>query len=130
MPKVSGGIWRVYRPMHGSLSVNLERPDVDKIFGLSPVISIEQKSTNRNPRFTVGTVTDIYDFIRLLYARAGDAYSYNTGKKMVKFNEEQILDQLLNFHNDKKLMFLAPLVKGRKGHYRELFENVRKQGYL
>ena len=109
---------------------NLERPDVDKIFGLSPVISIEQKSTNRNPRSTVGTVTDIYDFIRLLYARAGEAYSYNTGKKMVKFTEEQILDQLLQFHADKKLMFLAPLVKGRKGHYRELFENILKQGYL
>lgn len=109
---------------------NLERPDVDKIFGLSPVISIEQKSTNRNPRSTVGTVTDIYDFIRLLYARAGEAYSFNTGKKMVKFTEEQILDQLLQFHTDKKLMFLAPLVKGRKGHYRELFENILKQGYL
>jgi excinuclease ABC subunit A len=109
---------------------NLERPDVDKINGLSPVISIEQKSTNRNPRSTVGTVTDIYDFIRLLYARASDAYSYETGKKMVKFTEEQILENLLSNHEDKKLMFLAPVVRGRKGHYRELFENIRKQGYL
>jgi excinuclease ABC subunit A len=108
----------------------LERPDVDKITGLSPVISIEQKSTNRNPRSTVGTVTEIYDFLRLLYARTADAFSYNTGKKMVRFTEEQMLDNLLQHQNGKKLLVLAPLVRGRKGHYRELFESVRKQGYL
>lgn len=107
-----------------------ERPDVDKITGLSPVISIEQKSVNRNPRSTVGTVTEIYDFIRLLFARAGEAYSYVTGKKMVKFTEEQIIDILLENHSGKKVMVLAPIVRGRKGHYRELFEQVRKQGYL
>ena len=108
----------------------LERPDVDKITGLSPVISIEQKSTNRNPRSTVGTVTEIYDFIRLLYARTGEAFSYATGKKMVKFTEEQIIDNLLTAHDGKKMLILAPVVRGRKGHYRELFENIRKQGYL
>lgn len=108
----------------------LERPDVDKITGLSPVISIEQKSTNRNPRSTVGTVTEIYDFLRLLYARTADAFSYNTGKKMVRFTEEQMLENLLQHQNGKKLLVLAPLVRGRKGHYRELFESVRKQGYL
>jgi excinuclease ABC subunit A len=108
----------------------LERPDVDKITGLSPVISIEQKSTNRNPRSTVGTVTEIYDFIRLLYARTAEAYSYVTGKKMVKFTEEQIIDNLLTNHKNKKMTILAPIVRGRKGHYRELFENIRKQGYL
>ncbi|MBS1623113.1 MAG: excinuclease ABC subunit UvrA [Bacteroidetes bacterium] len=108
----------------------LERPDVDKITGLSPVISIEQKSTNRNPRSTVGTVTEIYDFIRLLYARTAEAYSYVTGKKMVKFTEEQIIDNLLTQHKGKKMTILAPIVRGRKGHYRELFENIRKQGYL
>ncbi len=108
----------------------LERPDVDKITGLSPVISIEQKSTNRNPRSTVGTVTEIYDFIRLLYARTSEAYSYVTGKKMVKFTEEQIIDNLLTQHKGKKMTILAPIVRGRKGHYRELFENIRKQGYL
>ncbi|HLP20075.1 MAG TPA: excinuclease ABC subunit UvrA, partial [Chitinophagales bacterium] len=107
-----------------------ERPDVDKITGLSPVISIEQKSVNKNPRSTVGTVTEIYDFMRLLFARAGDAYSYVTGKKMVKFTDEQILDNLLTNHNGKKMVVLAPVVRGRKGHYRELFEQVRKQGYL
>ncbi len=107
-----------------------ERPDVDKITGLSPVISIEQKSVNRNPRSTVGTVTEIYDFMRLLFARAGEAYSYVTGKKMVKFTEEQIIDNLLQQHNGKKAVILAPVVRGRKGHYRELFEQVRKQGYL
>ena len=107
-----------------------ERPDVDKITGLSPVISIEQKSVNRNPRSTVGTVTEIYDFLRLLFARASDAYSYVTGKKMVKFTEEQIIDHLLIHHNLKKVIVLAPMVRGRKGHYRELFEQVRKQGYL
>jgi excinuclease ABC subunit A len=108
----------------------LERPDVDKITGLSPVISIEQKSTNRNPRSTVGTVTEIYDFLRLLYARTADAFSYNTGKKMVRFTEEQMLENLLQHQNGKKLLVLGPLVRGRKGHYRELFESVRKQGYL
>lgn len=107
-----------------------ERPDVDKITGLSPVISIEQKSVNRNPRSTVGTVTEIYDFMRLLFARAGDAYSYVTGKKMVKFTEEQVIDNILTYHNGKKMVVLAPVVRGRKGHYRELFEQVRKQGYL
>lgn len=107
-----------------------ERPDVDKITGLSPVISIEQKSVNRNPRSTVGTVTEIYDFMRLLFARAGDAYSYATGKKMVKFTEEQVIDNILTYHNGKKMVVLAPVVRGRKGHYRELFEQVRKQGYL
>lgn len=107
-----------------------ECPDVDKITGLSPVISIEQKSVNRNPRSTVGTVTEIYDFMRLLFARAGDAYSYATGKKMVKFTEEQVIDNILTHHNGKKMVVLAPVVRGRKGHYRELFEQVRKQGYL
>ena len=107
-----------------------ERPDVDKITGLSPVISIEQKSVNKNPRSTVGTVTEIYDFLRLLYARASDAYSYVTGNKMVKFTEEQIIDHLMVNHAEKKMIMLAPIVRGRKGHYRELFEQVRKQGYL
>jgi excinuclease ABC subunit A len=108
----------------------MERPDVEKISGLSPVISIEQKTTNRNPRSTVGTTTEIYDFLRLLYARIGEAYSYNTGEKMVRFSEEQIIDDILKKFNDKKISILAPLVRGRKGHYRELFEDVRKQGYL
>ena len=107
-----------------------ERPDVDKITGLSPVISIEQKSVNKNPRSTVGTVTEIYDFLRLLFARASDAYSYVTGNKMVKFTEDQIIDHLMVNHADKKMIILAPIVRGRKGHYRELFEQVRKQGYL
>lgn len=107
-----------------------ERPDVDKITGLSPVISIEQKSVNRNPRSTVGTVTEIYDFLRLLYARTAEAYSYVTGKKMVKFTEEQIVEHILNQHQNKKMIFLAPVVRGRKGHYRELFEQVLKQGFL
>ena len=107
-----------------------ERPDVDKITGLSPVISIEQKSVNKNPRSTVGTVTEIYDFLRLLFARASDAYSYVTGKKMVKFTEDQIIDHLMVNHANKKMIILAPIVRGRKGHYRELFEQVRKQGYL
>lgn len=107
-----------------------ERPDVDKITGLSPVISIEQKSVNKNPRSTVGTVTEIYDFMRLLFARASDAYSYVTGKKMVKFTDDQIIDNLLTNHDGKKVVVLAPVVRGRKGHYRELFEQVRKQGFL
>jgi excinuclease ABC subunit A len=107
-----------------------ERPDVDKITGLSPVISIEQKSVNKNPRSTVGTVTEIYDFLRLLFARAGEAHSYVTGKKMVRFTEEQIIDNLLINFKNKKVVILAPVVRGRKGHYRELFEQARKQGYL
>lgn len=108
---------------------NLERPDVDKINGLSPVISIEQKTTSRNPRSTVGTVTEIYDFMRLLYARAGEAYSYLTGDLMVRQSEDQILDSLLHNFKNKKLILLAPIVKGRKGHYRELFQQIRKSGY-
>jgi excinuclease ABC subunit A len=108
---------------------NLERPDVDKINGLSPVISIEQKTTSRNPRSTVGTVTEIYDFMRLLFARAGDAYSYLTGEKMVRQSEEQILNGIFQHFNQKKLTLLAPVVKGRKGHYRELFVQIRKSGY-
>lgn len=107
-----------------------ERPDVDQISGLSPVVSIEQKTTGKNPRSTVGTVTELYDFIRLLFARTGEAYSYNTGKKMVRFTEEQIQEHILKSFKGKKLTFLAPLVRGRKGHYRELFESTRKQGYL
>ena len=109
---------------------NLERPDVDKITGLSPVISIEQKTTNKNPRSTVGTTTEIYDFLRLLYARAGEAYSYVTGEKMVKYSEEQIVDLILKDYDGKKILLLAPLVKGRKGHYKELFETTRKKGYM
>jgi excinuclease ABC subunit A len=109
---------------------DMERPDVDKITGLSPVISIEQKTTNKNPRSTVGTITEIYDFLRLLYARVGDAYSYNTGKKMVKFSEEEIVSNIFAKFKNKKISLLAPLVRGRKGHYRELFEDIRKKGYL
>ncbi len=108
---------------------NMERPDVDKITGLSPVISIEQKTTNKNPRSTVGTVTEVYDFLRLLYARVADAYSYNTGKKMVQYTDKQILEQITSDFQEHKLLLMAPLIKGRKGHYRELFEQVRKQGY-
>jgi excinuclease ABC subunit A len=108
---------------------NLERPDVDKINGLSPVISIEQKTTSRNPRSTVGTVTEIYDFMRLLFARAGEAFSYLTGEKMVRQSEDQILDTLFEHFKGKKLFLLAPVVKGRKGHYRELFQQIRKSGY-
>ncbi len=109
---------------------NLERPDVDKITGLSPVISIEQKTTNKNPRSTVGTTTEIYDFLRLLYARAGEAYSYLSGEKMVKYTEEQILELILRDYKGKRTYILAPLVRNRKGHYKELFEQVRKKGYL
>jgi len=108
----------------------MERPDVDKISGLSPVISIEQKTTNRNPRSTVGTVTEVYDFLRLLFARAGDAYSLHTGKKMVKFTDEEIVADLFKKLNGKKISVLAPLVRGRKGHYRELFEETRKKGFV
>lgn len=109
---------------------NMERPDVDKINGLSPVISIEQKSVNRNPRSTVGTITEIYDFLRLLFARAGEAYSYNTNKKMVQYNEDQIVEIIKKDFQGKGVSFLSPLVKGRKGHYRELFEQIRQQGFL
>jgi excinuclease ABC subunit A len=109
---------------------NIERPDVDKISGLSPVISIEQKTTNRNPRSTVGTTTEVYDFMRLLYARAGEAYSYLSGEKMVKYTEEQILELILKDYSGKKTYILAPAVRNRKGHYRELFEYIRKKGYL
>src|SRR5687767_10991124 len=108
----------------------MERPDVDKITGLSPVISIEQKTTNKNPRSTVGTITEIYDFVRLLFARVGEAYSYNTGKKMVRFSEEEIVDNIYKKFKGKKITLLAPLVRGRKGHYRELFEDIRKKGFL
>ena len=107
---------------------NMERPDVDEITGLSPVISIEQKTTNKNPRSTVGTVTEIYDFLRLLYARAGIAYSYNTGEKMVKYTDEQIINLILERFDGKPTIILAPVVKGRKGHYRELFEQIRRKG--
>ncbi|WP_437919505.1 excinuclease ABC subunit UvrA [Sphingobacterium sp. LRF_L2] len=107
----------------------MERPDVDKIAGLSPVISIEQKTTNKNPRSTVGTITEIYDFLRLLYARASDAYSYVTGKLMQRMSEEQIVERIMEEFKDEAIYILAPVVKGRKGHYRELFEQIRKQGY-
>lgn len=107
----------------------MERPEVEQITGLSPVISIEQKTTGRNPRSTVGTVTEVYDFLRLLYARIGEAYSYETGKKMVSYTEEQILDQIFSDFKNRKISVLSPLVRGRKGHYRELFEQMRKQGY-
>lgn len=109
---------------------NLERPDVDKITGLSPVISIEQKTTSKNPRSTVGTVTEIYDFLRLLYARAAEAYSYVTGEKMVKYTEERIVDMILIAYEGHKVYLLAPLVRSRKGHYKELFETVRRKGFL
>ena len=109
---------------------NLERPDVDKITGLSPVISIEQKTTNKNPRSTVGTTTEIYDFFRLLYARAGEAYSYLSGKKMVRYTEEQIIDLIIKDYEGRRIYLLAPLVRNRKGHYKELFETVRRKGYL
>ena len=109
---------------------NLERPDVDKISGLSPVISIDQKTTNRNPRSTVGTVTEIYDYLRLLYARIGEAYSYVSGQKMVKYTEEKILTLLQEEYDGRKVFLLAPVVRNRKGHYRELFETIRKKGFL
>jgi excinuclease ABC subunit A len=109
---------------------NMERPDVDKITGLSPVISIEQKTVNKNPRSTVGTITEIYDFLRLLYARGSDAYSYVTGEKMIRYSDDQIIQLILEKFSGKRIMFLAPVVKGRKGHYRELFEQIKKWGYL
>lgn len=108
---------------------NLERPDVDKISGLSPVISIEQKTVNKNPRSTVGTITEIYDFLRLLFARSGEAFSYVTGEKMVRYSDEQIVELILEKYSQKKINLLAPVVKGRKGHYRELFEEIRKKGF-
>jgi excinuclease ABC, A subunit len=109
---------------------NMKRPDVDKITGLSPVISIEQKSVNKNPRSTVGTITEIYDFIRLLYARVAEAYSYNTGEKMIRYSEEQITELILQEYKGKKINILAPAVRGRKGHYRELFEQIRQAGFI
>ncbi|HQG08102.1 MAG TPA: excinuclease ABC subunit UvrA, partial [Dysgonamonadaceae bacterium] len=108
----------------------MERPDVDKITGLSPVISIEQKTTNKNPRSTVGTTTEIYDFLRLLFARAGEAFSYITGEKMVKYSEEQLLALILEKYIGRKIYILAPVVRNRKGHYKELFEQIRKRGFL
>ena len=108
----------------------MQRPEVDKITGLSPVISIEQKTTNKNPRSTVGTTTEIYDFLRLLYARAGTAYSYMTGETMVKYTEEKVLEMIHSDYFDQKIYILAPLVRNRKGHYRELFESMRRKGYL
>src|SRR5690349_10719276 len=109
---------------------DMERPDVDKITGLSPVISIEQKTTNKNPRSTVGTITEVYDFLRLLFARVGEAYSYNTGKRMVKWSEEEIVENIFQRFEEKKVLLLAPVVRGRKGHYRELFEEIRKKGFV
>ena len=109
---------------------NMERPDVDKITGLSPVISIEQKTTNKNPRSTVGTITEIYDYLRLLFARTADAYSYLSGEKMVKYTEEKILQMVEHDYQGTAIYILAPLVRQRKGHYRELFESMRKKGYL
>ncbi len=109
---------------------NMERPDVDKITGLSPVISIEQKTTNKNPRSTVGTTTEIYDYLRLLYARAGTAYSYSSGEEMVKYTEEQVIEMILHSYHGNRIFLLAPLVRQRKGHYRELFESMRRKGYL
>ena len=108
----------------------MERPDVDKITGLSPVISIDQKTTSKNPRSTVGTVTEVYDFLRLLFARAATAYSYLSGQPMVKFTDEQIIDLLLHEYAGKKILLLAPLITGRKGHYKELFETIRKKGFM
>ena len=108
----------------------MERPDVDKITGLSPVISIEQKTTNKNPRSTVGTTTEIYDYMRLLFARAGKAFSYMTGEPMVKYTEEKVIEMVTHDYAGKKIIILAPVVRGRKGHYRELFENMRHKGYL
>ena len=109
---------------------NMERPDVDKITGLSPVIAIEQKTVNRNPRSTVGTVTEVYDFLRLLYARAGEAWSYLSGEKMVKYTEEQILELILEKYSGERIYILAPVVRARKGHYKDLFEQLHKKGFL
>lgn len=109
---------------------NLERPDVDNISGLSPVIAIEQKTVNKNPRSTIGTTTEIYDFLRLLYARIGEARSYISGEPMVKYTREKIVDLILTKYEGKKIYILSPIVKNRKGHYKELFEQLRKKGYL
>ena len=109
---------------------NMDRPEVDKITGLSPVVAIEQKTTSKNPRSTVGTITEIYDYLRLLYARVVTAYSYNSGKKMVRFNDDQIIDLLVKDLNDKSINILAPIVRSRKGHYAELFHSLAKKGYL
>ena len=108
----------------------MKKPDVDSIEGLSPAISIEQKTTSHNPRSTVGTITEIYDYLRLLYARAGIAFSHQTGEKMVKYTEEDVMKLLLENYNGKRIFLLAPVVQSRKGHYRELFESIRKKGYL
>ena len=108
----------------------LERPKVDQITGLSPVISIEQKTISKNPRSTVGTITEVNDFLRLVYARAADAFSLKTGEAMVRFTDEEILSRVLSDYHGQRVLFLAPLVKGRKGHYRELFESIMKQGYV
>ena len=108
----------------------IERPDVDLITGLSPVIAIEQKTISRNPRSTVGTITEIYDLLRLLYARAGEAYSHVTGERMVRYTDKQIQDALLKDHDGKEVLIMAPLIRGRKGHYRELFEQLLRQGFL
>src|ERR1035437_8255997 len=109
---------------------DMERPDVDKITGLSPVISIEQKTVNKNPRSTVGTITEVYDFLRLLYARTSDAFSYVTGEKMIRYSDDQIINLIIEKYSNQKLLILAPVVKGRKGHYRELFEQIKKWGFL
>ena len=108
----------------------MQRPDVDKITGLSPVISIDQKTTSRNPRSTVGTVTEVYDFLRLLFARAADAYSYASGEKMVQYTDDQILDLILKEYAGQKVLILAPMVNNRKGHYKELFATIRRKGFL
>ena len=108
----------------------MERPDVDKISGLSPVISIDQKTTNRNPRSTVGTTTEVYDYLRLLFARAGKAYSYMTGEPMVRYTDEKVMEMITHDYADKRILILAPVVRSRKGHYRELFEQMRRKGYL
>ena len=109
---------------------NLERPDVDKIDGLSPVIAIEQKTTSKSPRSTVGTVTELYDYIRLLFSRVGSAYSYVTQKKMVNYSDDQIIELIVNEYVDKKIAILSPLIRSRKGHYRELFDSMSRQGFL
>src|SRR5690554_7257528 len=109
---------------------SLERPDVDKIDGLSPVIAIEQKTVNKNPRSTVGTITEIYDFIRLLFARASDAYSYETGEKMVSYSDEQIQELILSNYAEQRVNILSPVIRSRKGHYRELFQQIAKQGFV
>ncbi|MDD2813418.1 MAG: excinuclease ABC subunit UvrA, partial [Bacteroidales bacterium] len=109
---------------------NMERPDVDGITGLSPVIAIEQKTTSKNPRSTVGTTTEIYDFLRLLFARASDAFSFETEERMVRFTDEQILERILERFDNRKILILSPLIKSRKGHYKELFEQIRRKGYI